>query len=174
MIENLGRYEKYQQEPDQIDRELHEKFKPGLEHLNKPDTNMATDKAGEWIEVGHQNIPVDRINVSESSVHSANDFNKVSFDEMEQGMKVLDSEVRPAVETQGASRGYFEQLDRSQPLDGDVSRTKVYDSFYGEKISSVRVAKVGDHYEVENGYHRVFVAKELNMSSIPAWVKVKV
>ena len=174
MFEDFESYEHFEQKTHQIDDELHEKFTPGIEQFNKLNNQAATDRSGEWVEMGYQNIPINNIDISDAHVHSENDFHKVSFDEMRRGMGILESEVRPLVEGHGASKGYFEQLDRSQPLDGGVSRTTVYDSFYGEKIKTIRVAKTGNHYEVENGYHRIYVAKELNMSSVPALVKVRV
>jgi len=175
MIEHFERFEQLDRADDQIDSELHRNFKPGANSQDIPEfINQGTDQPGEWIEIGIRDIPIDKIDLSESHVQSKSDFTKVSYDEMKRGMEILDDEVRPAINNQGVGREYFEQLDQANPIDGNISRTKVYDVFYGEKISAIRVAKVGDHFEVENGFHRIHVAQELHMNSIPALVKAKV
>ena len=169
MIEHIESYENVERENNSLNNKLYEKF--------KPDTKAATDRSGEWVEIGHQNISVDRIDVSDTHVHSENDFSKTSFEDMQKGLGILEKEVRPLVDQRGVGKEYFEQLDRSQPLDGNISRTKIYNAFYEKehhKIDNIRVAKVGDSYKLENGYHRVYVAQKLGMRSLPALVKVRV
>jgi hypothetical protein len=118
---------------------------------------------------GTEDVSVGRIDISDTYVHDMADFEKVSHDEMVEGFRKLEEVVRPAVR-QGAGGDYFSQLDAERGLDYPHGFRRIYDAFYGN--DAIRLERVGDTYQVMNGYHRLFVAKELRLESVPARVIV--
>jgi len=120
-----------------------------------------------WLDRGVQEVPVDQIDVSDSTVSGTEDFHKVSHDEMVRGFGKLVGTVRPAV-TGGADGDYFSKLDDAGGLDYENGYRRVYDAFYGD--SSIRLEKIGSRYNVINGYHRLAVARELGVRTVPARV----
>ena len=75
--------------------------------------------------------------------------------------------MRPAVE-QGAGSDYFAHLDAERGIDYSRGFQRVYDAFYGN--DAIRLDRVGDTYQVVNGYHRLYVAKQIGISIVPARV----
>lgn len=122
---------------------------------------------GKWVDQGIQDTPVDQINVSDTYVKSEADFKKVSHAEMVEGFTKLEAVVRPQVEA-GAGPDDFSKMDAEQGLDNEHGYRKIYDAFYGD--DAIRLNKDGDTYSVVNGYHRLCVAQELGIKSVPARV----
>lgn len=54
----------------------------------------------------------------------------------------------------------FQEVESDQP--------RIYDAFYGSVC--IRLNKTDQGYTVINGYHRLFVAKELGLETVPAQV----
>lgn len=119
------------------------------------------------VDRGIQDVLLEQVDLSDSHVQSEEDFTKVSKAEMLEGFAKLQSVVRPAVE-KGANADYFSQMDEEQGLDYKNGYRKIYDAFYGD--DAIRLDKVGDTYTVTNGYHRLAVAQELGLETIPARV----
>lgn len=116
-----------------------------------------------------QMISVADIDLSDSHVKGTSDFNKgISPDDVKEGFRKLQSVVAPAV-VQGADADYFAQLDASQGLDNANGYLHIYQVFYGEN-SCICLDKVGNKYTVVNGYHRLFIAQQLGITTVPAWV----
>ena len=113
-----------------------------------------------------QEVPLDQIDLSDSHVHTEADFQKTSRDEMVEGWRILDTIVRPAAQA-GADHDYFRDLDQSLGLDPAHGYQDIYDAFYADH-QAITLEKVGDTYKVINGYHRLAVAVELGIKSIPA------
>lgn len=120
-----------------------------------------------WVDRGIQDVPVDQVDLSDSPVKNTDDFRKVSYNEMIEGIHKLQEEVRPAVE-RGADGEYFSRLDEVRGLTHENGYRKVYDAFYGD--SAIRLEKMGNNYDVVNGYHRLTVARELELNTVPARV----
>lgn len=121
----------------------------------------------EWEEKGIVDVPVEKINVSDSQVNDSTDFHKVSEEEMLLGFEKLQNEIHPAVKD-GARGDDFSELDRRLGLDYEHGYRRVYDAFYGNE--PIRLEKDGNEFSVVNGYHRLSVAKKLGIESIPASV----
>lgn len=115
-----------------------------------------------------QDVPLDLIDLDDSYVQSSAAFHKVPYEEMRAGVQKLVEVVRPAVQA-GASGDYFSQLDAQHDLDDVRGYRKIYDAFYGT-TDPIRLEKTHDRYQVIGGYHRLLVAKELGLHSIPAQV----
>lgn len=122
---------------------------------------------GTWVDTGIQMVDLDRIDLSNSPVANMGDFHKVSAQEMQEGLRKLEDVVAPAV-AQGADGDYFSRLDTAQGLDYAHGYRRIYDAFYGQDC--IRLDQVGDHYQVVNGYHRLFLARQMGIKSLPARV----
>lgn len=101
-------------------------------------------------------------------ISGADDFQKVSPDEMADGLRKLDL-MKPYIESgEGASADYWADVDQRYGVAYPDGYQKVYESFYGDE--PIRLTKVGDNYDIENGRHRIWIAKELGWQKIPARV----
>lgn len=120
-----------------------------------------------WVNTGIQIVDLDLIDLSDSPVADTGDFHKVSAQEMQEGLRKLQDVVMPAV-AQGADGDYFSQLDAAQGLDYAHGYRRIYDAFYGQDC--IHLDKVGDRYQVVNGYHRLFLARQLGIKTLPARV----
>ena len=125
-------------------------------------------QTGVWLERGIQNVSLHQIDLGNSSVAGRSDFRKVSHEEMQEGIRKLEEVVRPDVQN-GANGEHFSQMDARLGLDYAQGYRRIYDAFYGES-GPIRLNQIGDRYEVVNGYHRLFVAQQLGVESIPALV----
>ncbi|GIK71670.1 MAG: hypothetical protein BroJett021_06580 [Chloroflexota bacterium] len=111
-------------------------------------------------------VPIDQIDLSDSPVHSAADFHKVSRDEMIEGLTKLRL-VQQWIE-QGATDQMLRDFDAQHGLSGAQGYHNIYQVFYGD--NAIALEQVGDGYRVINGYHRLAVAQELGWTMIPARV----
>lgn len=124
-----------------------------------------------WQEMGIKDVALSEINLSDSYVHSLEDFKKVSYEAMVNGIEKLQVTVRPAVAA-GANGDTFSDLDAQQGQPYEQGYRRIYDAFYGD--DAIRLEKVKGQYQVTNGYHRLFVAQQLGLDSLPANVVEKV
>jgi hypothetical protein len=115
-----------------------------------------------------QDVPLNDIDLSDSYLKSDADYKKVAREEMVLGLKRLEEVVRPAV-LKGADADYFYALDEAQGLDPAHGYHNLYLVFYSNN-SCIKLERVGDKYHVNNGYHRLAVARELGLTTIPAQV----
>ncbi len=116
-----------------------------------------------------RDIPLSAIDTSNLNVYGPEDPRGDSYAQIAAGVHKLEDTVRPGVAA-GMGREDFQALDQAQGLDPVTNGyTKTYDSFYGS--DPVTLAKIGDRYEVDKGRHRLFVAKNEGLDSIPARVK---
>jgi hypothetical protein len=123
-----------------------------------------------WVDAGIKDVPLNKINLDNSPVQSAEDFRKVPYPEMKAGVLKLEKEIRPAVKA-GATNDDFHDMDQRNGLDYPNGSQRIYESFYGD--TAIRLDNCGGRYEVVNGYHRLFIANELKLETIPARVYEK-
>ncbi len=126
-----------------------------------------TTSTGDWQELGIVDVALTQIDLGDSHVHGPDDFKKVPVDAMINGLQKLESTVRPAVE-KGRDSDYFSDLDAQQGLDYQDGYRCVYDAFYGDE--PIRLEQMNNRYQVVNGYHRLFAAQQLGLTTIPASV----
>jgi hypothetical protein len=113
-------------------------------------------------------VPLDRIDTSDSGVKGPESFSKVPYATMRNGVQRLDEVVLPAVR-RGADSAYFAHMDARLGLDYEHGYQRVYEAFFGS--DSLRLdARTGGDFGVTNGFHRIHVARELGLSSLPAHV----
>lgn len=155
-----------------FDAALHRTFRPTDSSSEGHEQALESGKpespqTGDWVDSGIQNVSLDAIDVQDSYVETPDDFKKVSHEEMTRGMEVLESEVRPAVE-QGFDADHFREVDQARGVDYAHGTQRVYEAFYGDE--PIRLNRIGDRYEVVNGYHRLYVAREMGLDTVPARV----
>ncbi len=115
-----------------------------------------------------QEIPLQQIDWDELGDLSAEEYRKVSIEEMREGLRKLVDVVRPAVEA-GATAEDFSRMDEEQGLDYAHGYRRIYDAFYGAN-NCIVVEKVGARYQVINGRHRLLLARAMGVDSLPAQV----
>ncbi len=106
------------------------------------------------------------IDLSDSTVHSDADFRKIPHAQMVDGMTKLE-QVQRWIE-QGATDQWLWEIDQERGLSGAEGYHNIYRVFYGDE--AIALEKMGNGYRVLNGYHRLTVAKELGLTTIPARV----
>lgn len=113
-------------------------------------------------------VSLEQVDLSDSPVKGPGDFQKVSYEEMKEGLSKLEEVVRPAVKS-GANGDYFSRLDAELGLDYPHGYRRIYDAFYGDR--PIQLVKCGDAYRVgKEGYHRLYVAVEMGLKMVPARV----
>jgi len=106
------------------------------------------------------------IDLSDSPVHSDADYHKVARAQMVDGLTKLE-QVQRWIE-QGATDQWLWEIDQERGLSGAEGYHNIYRVFYGDE--AIALEKVGNGYRVLNGYHRLTVAIELGLTTIPARV----
>lgn len=108
-------------------------------------------------------VPMASIDDSDSPVVGEASFDKVSLNEVRRGLAVLDEEVLPRVKA-GWTRDEFRS-----GVEGVMS-ANTYDHFFGSTCIKLRRAGEG-RFSVVNGYHRIFAARQMGISTLPARVR---
>ena len=131
-------------------------------------SQLETESPNKWVDNGIQNVPVDKVDISDSHVKGPEDFEKVSYEEMKRGTEVMTNFVKPNVES-GWTASEFRAYDQAKNLDYQHGTLKIYDAFYGR--NPISVCKVGDSYTIANGgYHHMYIAKDMELETVPARV----
>ena len=120
-----------------------------------------------WTKKGIKDVSIDQIDVSQSNIKGPDDFTKVTYEEVKEGFKKLTDVVQPAVGS-GADEAYFSQLDDDKGLKPQQGYLAVYNAFYG--TTAIKLDRVGEKFVPVNGSHRLFVARELGLKTVPAYV----
>ncbi len=109
-------------------------------------------------------VEVDELD-SDGRVSGPAAFTKASYDDVRWGVEAQDRVVGPAV-ARGKTPAYFRQRDQAEGRSGSRSYSRVHEAFYGS--SSIKVSPLPNgRYEVVNGEHRLFVARELGIKELP-------
>lgn len=122
-----------------------------------------------WRDRGISAVPLSAIDLTDCP-KDATDFRKVPYETMREGVRKLLDEVWPAVK-RGAGHDYFAGLDRDSNTDYEHGLLRVYEAFFG--MEPIRLEKNGERYVVVNGRHRLAVARDLGVMSLPASVTEK-
>jgi hypothetical protein len=126
--------------------------------------NLSGKGSGPWVERGVVMVSVDDLPIPED-ISDASDFQKVPIDEMKAGLKKL-QEMLPVIESGvGASKEYWSKIDNERGLEHPDGYLHIYETFYGHE--AIRVEKSGDKWDIVNGRHRVWLAKQMGISKLP-------
>jgi hypothetical protein len=83
-----------------------------------------------------------------------------------EGFKKLEEIVQPGVD-QGWTGDDFARVDAERGYDYEHGYQRIYDAFYG--TDAIRLdGSAGGQHTVVNGYHRLYVARQLGITSVPA------
>ncbi len=158
-----------------------------LYEINRPDMGIAVSAAGGPVGTSAPSLRVSPapgnradkgirfVNVADlpdpSDISGSEDFKKVPESEMRSGLMKL-QEMRPLIENgTGASADYWADYDRKQGLDFANGYQRVYEAFYGDDF--IRLNKHGDSYSIDNGRHRIWLAKRMGISQLPMQIVEK-
>lgn len=178
-------------ETKNLEKEMPKNYQPDLETINaisnsehgrveikeqnlKAETKPLEDLTDKDFEdIGMQDVPLDQIDLSGSRVRGPEDFRNASYEQVCERIDKLENVIKPTVE-QGADLDYFRSLDHNHgPYVKEGGYVEAYNSFYGSKPIDLYQESEGGAYKVGNdGFHRLFAAKEMGLKSVPARVKV--
>ena len=134
--------------------------------------SQVTPRSGssQWLQRGIQNIPLASLPVPEG-ISGAADFSKVSESEMRAGLLRL-QEMRPVIEDgRGNNSDYWYTQDQQHGLDYANGYQRIYEAFYGS--DAIFINKDGDKYNIVNGRHRIWLAKQMGIFDLPMRVVEK-
>lgn len=119
---------------------------------------------------GHPHIvmvPLSLIDDSDSRVTSDASFEKASADDLRWALDALEYVVLPAVR-QGASAESFSARDATTGNNGDRSYRATYSGFLSPNGQGIKLsARADGRYEIVNGFHRVWLAREAGVEQLP-------
>lgn len=125
---------------------------------------LPTDGGHKWIEIGIQNVDLKYLPSIDDIDESQ--FSKVSMRDMQAGLQRYQEMQRLVDLGQENTREHWARVDREKGLDYSEGYQRVYEAFYGTE--PIRLNKDGDKYTVENGRHRLWLAKRMGISVLPA------
>lgn len=137
-----------------------------LSILNSTETRPSEQDAV-WCDTGIRDVAVAALPAPDD-IQGPDDFKKVPIIEMRAGIERLQS-MKPLIDSgRGASSDFWADFDAQQGLEYGNGYQRVFDSFYGQ--DAIRLDKDSRGYSIINGRHRIFVAKSMGVTSLPARV----
>ena len=120
---------------------------------------------------GWAHVPLNAIDDSDSPVSDAESFGKgYGPDDLRWAFGALHEVVLPAM-SKGRGADYFHQRDQLEGRVGVRSYSDTFSGFFG-KDAAIKLDPRGDGtYTVTNGYHRIWVAKQMGLNSVPGWIR---
>lgn len=136
-----------------------------LEALSNLDQMNEASTEEDWIDEGIQDVSVETLPQPEG-IGGDEDFKKISREEMQDGLEKL-QEMKPIIDSgQGASSDYWANVDASNGASYADGYRRVYDAFYGS--DAIRIVDDRGQIDIINGRHRIYLAKEMGIESLPA------
>ncbi|HMJ72832.1 MAG TPA: hypothetical protein VK471_05630 [Solirubrobacterales bacterium] len=115
-----------------------------------------------------EEVELDRVDLSQSAVEGPASYRKADYATVREGIQRLDEVVLPAVR-RGEGVGYFRNLDAQKGLSYERGYQRVYEAFFGDDSLRLDLRPNGT-FGVTNGYHRIHLANELGLRTLPARV----
>jgi hypothetical protein len=137
--------------------------------MDAPSSARSAGGATSALPNGVHMIPLDLIdNGHGAPVTGADDFGKgYSPEDLEWAFEALHEVVLPAVQA-GKGADYFSERDQKAGLVGSRSYHDTYTGFFqGDDAITLNPAADG-RYTIGNGRHRIWVARKMGLTSIPA------
>lgn len=124
-----------------------------------------SSKQVEWVDEGIHDVPVASLPEPEG-IAGEDDFQKITAEEMRAGIERL-QEMKPAIESgEGANSDYWAEVDAANGLSYSEGYRRVYDAFYGH--DAIRIVDNNGELDIVNGRHRIWLAEEMGIETIPA------
>lgn len=123
-----------------------------------------------WVNQGIRYVSVRELPIPEG-IDGIEDFRKVTAEEMRRGVLCL-QEMLPAIEVgTGANSDYWRRYDEARGLDPANGYQRIYDAFYGK--DAITVTFDGEKYDIVNGGHRIWLAQQIGIDSLPMYVSTR-
>lgn len=120
---------------------------------------------------GCELVDLANIDDSDSRVGGPGDFREsFSHSDAVWATEELQGKMIPAVQA-GRDRDYFVGRDRAEGRSADRSYARLYDTWFGDDRAIKLSRNNSGKFEVTNGYHRIFVARQLGIPAVPARVR---
>jgi len=117
--------------------------------------------------LGIQNVELSKLKHFPDNIKGPQDFGgRFPYESVQHHMRQLDSTVRPLVE-QGYTNDQFQELDRQHGLSNVKGLAATYSIFYGSDAIKAEYDSATNTYNMGDGNHRLFVAKEMGLTSLP-------
>jgi hypothetical protein len=131
-------------------------------------TSSAGDRPPEgWIDRGIQHVRLADL-PHPDGINGPDDFRKVNLETMQAGIRRL-QEMQPIIESDDGQRSdYWAQVDQQHGLSYDQGYQRIYEAFYGD--TAIKLERIGNQYTIINGRHRVWLAKQIGIETLPARV----
>jgi hypothetical protein len=134
-----------------------------------PDTKPSLDLTHYALPPGFRWIPLDEIEIEHIP---ESEFHKVSSDTMRVGMEklgeVLERLQERLTEPFTDNSVYFMRLDRRAGRTYEAGLQRVYEAFFGHDRIRLSRIKGSTRWTIDNGRHRIQVARALGWQAIPA------
>lgn len=123
-----------------------------------------------WVERGIHDVELRKL-PDPDGIEGEKDFKKVPMNDMEAGLRRF-SEIKETLRKgKGRDKDYWVEIDRRKGLSYQEGYQRVYEAFFGR--DPIRVTKDGEKYTIENGRHRVWLAKRMGIQNLPMSVVEK-
>jgi hypothetical protein len=132
----------------------------------------AAGEAGAPIDgTGCELVELGLIDDSDSPVSGPDSFREsFSYGDALWATEEMEDRMLPAVRA-GHGRDYFTERDRAEGRRGDRSYARLYDTWFGDD-HAIKLSRNADGlFGVANGYHRLYVARQLDLPAVPARVR---
>lgn len=117
-----------------------------------------------WVDDGIETLAVKDMPDPEG-INGASDFYKISMEDMKQGLLRFQEMLPVITEGKGASSDYWAKIDAEKGIDHANGYQRVYDAFFGN--DAIKVTFDGKSYDIINGRHRIWLAKQMGIDSLP-------
>ena len=114
-----------------------------------------------------KDVQLSAIDTSDREISAADYQKGYSPDDLKWAYHALHEVVMPGVAA-GHGRDYFARRDAAEGRQGTRSYSDTFGGFFGD--DAIRLERRGDKYVVTNGYHRIWIAKQMGLQSVPARV----
>ena len=143
-----------------------DKLKPKFDNGK---VNKAQDNVAKLTDMMEQKTNIQDVAIAElpdpEGISGSSDFTKYSPEVLQSGIEKL-QEMKPAIDSGvGRNSDYWGDYDAAHGLSVPDGYQIVYDSYYGN--DHIRVEKDGDRYNIINGRHRIWLAKQMGAESLP-------
>ncbi len=143
-----------------------DQLKPALGGDN---AGKAKDNVAQLTEMMEQSVNIQDVSIAElpepEGISGSEDFTKYSSETLQSGIEKL-QEMKPVIDNgTGNSSDYWYNYDQAHGLDVPNGYQIVYDSYYGD--DHIRVEKDGDNCDIINGRHRIWLAQQMGVESLP-------
>lgn len=147
-----------------------------IEHTEKQVSHLAKHEKS-MLEKTHDNVEqtewgnssnfllVDLNSLPNPDLEERSDFHKVSLDDMKSGVEKLETILPLILDGEGFDSQYWSERDKHEGLEYSQGYQVVFDAFFGQ--DPIYIDTSGDNINIINGRHRIWVAKQLGLESIP-------